>query len=703
MAGLYVGIAWIGIEGASVALPAFDAPDWILRALIIMTIVGFPIAMALAWIFDLTEDGIEVQAEATDTVVIPFGSRKMDFVAIGVLAVALIFSVYLNVTGNPGVMEEPDPVSVLIADFDNRTGDQLFDGTLEQALQIGIESASFITGYRREAALTLANSLQPTTVLDESAARLVAMREGIKLVMAGSIEEDDGRYRIFVRAVDPTAGEVLATVAVDAKDKLQVLSAVGELSGDLREELGDNSLDRDKLVTSETFTASNLEAAQAYATAQSLQYRGKYEESIVFYEKALEHDPTFGRAYSGLALSTSSLGHSDEAEALWLKALSQLGTMTERERLRTLGLYYSRVTRNRQKAIENYQLLIDKFPADDAAHNGLAIQYFYTLQFDKALEAGGKLLEIYPGSVMGRSNYALYAMYASDFETAAAEAEKVREIDASYFKAWLPVAMKALAGGDNAAATNAYEQMEAIGGRGTSTANLGMVDIALYEGDVRTAQSLLLDGIAADEASGSRYVISTKYMALADAYLQAGEEEAAAEAISKGLDVSSGESRNVPAAILYLGLGETGKAQEIADSLKLALPAKTRAHAALIEGLIALESEDHVQALESLTSAVGLADLWLIRYHRGRAYFEAGYYAEALDDFTTSKARIGEATAVFLDDLPTFRYAAALPYWLGRAQEQLGMLHDARQNYSAYAARRPEDDPLAVDARERIQ
>jgi len=383
--------------------------------------------------------------------------------------------------------------------------------------------------------------------------------------------------------------------------------------------------------------------------------------------------------------------------------LSQLGTMTERERLRTFGLYYSRVTRNREKAIESYQLLIDKYPADDAAHNGLAIQYFYTLQFGKALEAGGKLLEIYPGSVMGRSNYALYAMYASDFDTAVTEAEKVREIDPDYFKAWLPAAMKGLADADRGEAMEAYQFMGAIAGRGASTANLGMADIAMYDGDYGTAKALLADGIAADEASGSQYVISTKYMVLADAHLQSGDKQAAAEMVAKGLSVSSGESRKVPAAILYLKLGETEKAQEIADSLSSALPAKSRAHGALIEGLIALNAGDHAQAVGTLTSAIGLADLWLIRYHRGRAFLEAGYFAEALDEFTACANRKGEATAVFLDDLPTFRYAAALPYWLGRAQQGLGMSHDALQNFSAFVAHRPEDDPLAVDARERIQ
>ncbi len=702
-AGLYVGIAWIAIEAASILLPAFEAPDWVMRALIITAIVGFPIALVLAWVYDITDHGVEVQADATETVVIPFGGRRMDFVVIGVLSIALIFSVYLNLRGSPDLEEPPEPVSVLIADFVNKTGDELFDGTLEQALQIGIESAPFVDGYRRDAALRLASNLDSGSALDEAAARLVAVREGVKLVMAGSIEEDDGSYTLFVRGVDPKGGEELFSANADARDKLDVLAAVGTLAGDLREEMGDKSLDRDKLRTSETFTAKNLEAAQAYARAQSLAYNARYDESIDFFQQALEHDPDFGRAYGALALSASSLGRTEEAAGYWEKALEKLNTMTERERLRTLGIYYSRVTRNREKAIETYKTLAEKYPADDAAHNGLAIQLFYTLDFDAALEAGGRLLEVYPNSVMGRSNYALYAMYASDFDTAIAEAARVRELDPAYAKGWLPPALKAVAEGDVDAATLAYDNMSRIGFRGASTASLGLADLAMLNGDFAAAREKLLEGIAGDEAENSQYFAATKYIALAEVAAGLGEGTAAIEALDKALAAASREAQHVPAAILYIEMGERGRAREIATKLRKELQPTSRAHGLLIDGLIALDEGDPVTALDSLTAAIDLADLWLIRFYRGRAFLEAGFFAEALDEFTACERRHGEATAIFLDDLPTYRYTATLPYWLGRAQEGLGMMADAKTNFSAFVARRPDRDPLADDARRRLQ
>jgi tetratricopeptide (TPR) repeat protein len=699
-AGLYVGISWIAIEAASVLLPTFDAPDWVMRAVVIAAIVGFPITVVLAWIYDVTDKGIVVQGDPTDTYVAPIGGRKMDFVVIGLLSVALVFSVYMNIMSGPAVAEEKEPVSVLIADFDNQTGDDLFNGTLEQALQIGIEGASFITSYRRDEAKRIASAVQTSSTLDEAAARLVALREGIKLVLAGSITEDGGKYVLSVHAVDPRDGETVADVKVTAKNKLEVLTVVGLLASDLREELGDDSLD--EIVASETFTTTNLEAVQAYTAAQSLQFNGKYGEAIEHYQRAVEHDPQLGRAYSGWALSARSLGREQEAADLWEKALSNLDTMTERERLRTLGLYYSQVTRNRQKSIESYETLVEKYPADDTAHNGLAIQYFYTLDFQKALKQGSVVLDIYPGSVMGRSNYALYAMYASDFETAVTAAEKVRELDPSYFKAWLPVAMKAMSEGNYAAAGDAYGEMAKAGATGASTAALGLADIAIFTGEYERARDILTQGIADDEAAGNSYGMAAKQMALAEVLNGLGQRADAIGALSKGLELNARESSVVPAGLMYIAAGRNDDAEAMAQDLSQKLHPQSRAYANLIRGLANMNAGRHVEAIDALNEGLSMADLWLLRFYLGRAYLEGGFFAEALDEFIAAGDRQGEAASVFLDDLPTYRYLSTLPYWLARAQEKLGMRDVAVENYTAFIARRPDSDPLADDARQRM-
>jgi len=91
----------------------------------------------------------------------------------------------------------------------------------------------------------------------------------------------------------------------------------------------------------------------------------------------------------------------------------------------------------------------------------------------------------------------------------------------------------------------------------------------------------------------------------------------------------------------------------------------------------------------------------LIRFELGKAYLEAGFAAEAMDELQICNARIGEASSLFFDDRPTWRYTATLPYWFGRAEEALGMSHAAKEKYRIFLQTRSEG-PLADDARGRL-
>ncbi len=697
--GLYVGICWLLIEVSSTVLPTFDAPEWIVRAIIIVSIIGFPVAVVLAWIYDFTDHGIVVQADPTDTVVPPVGSRKMDFVVIGILSVALMVSVYLNVTGRPGDVAEPQqPVSVLIADFDNATGDPVFDGSIEQALQIGLEGASFITTFPRASAERAARTLQPGSMgLSAELARLVSVREGINVMLDGEISTKGDGYVLVIRASDGAAGEELVNASADVDSKLDVLSAVNRLTGEIREALGDESVDGRVM---ETFTAHSIEAMQDYTTAQQLVLAGKRDEAVAYYASAVEQDPDFGRALSGWALTLFNLGRTEEANALWERALSKMDTMTARERYRTLGLYYMRVTGNYEKAIENYQALVDAYPADNSAHNNLAVAYFATLNFDKARDHGRQALEVYPNNVIMRSNYALFAMYAGDFATATAEAEQTLALEENRHVAWLPIAMANAAEGDLGGAQAAFDSMMTLGDGGRSLANLGSADLQIVRGDYVAAIETLRAGIAHDEETGNARTRATKEVMLADALAAGGASKSATEALAPAIE-AGGLGRLVPAALISIQIGDTETASAIAESLGQKLQSQSRAYSLMIAGILELEAGKQVPAIDKLRAAIEMSDLWLIRFHLGRAYLEAGFAAEAVGEFQICQDRIGEATAMFLDDRPTWRYTATLSYWSGRAEEGLGMAHSAREKYRLFLQTRP-NGPLADDAKGRL-
>ena len=96
-AGLYVGVVWILIECASIILPIFEAPDWLMQAIVLAAFVGLPITLILAWIFNITDHGVEIDHDSAEIELPDFKNRKMDFIVIGILLVALIFSINLNI------------------------------------------------------------------------------------------------------------------------------------------------------------------------------------------------------------------------------------------------------------------------------------------------------------------------------------------------------------------------------------------------------------------------------------------------------------------------------------------------------------------------------------------------------------------------------------------------------------------------------
>jgi tetratricopeptide (TPR) repeat protein len=490
-------------------------------------------------------------------------------------------------------------------------------------------------------------------------------------VLTGTIESAGDGYTLSIRAVNPTDGKLVKDATVSAAGRDDVLTAVGSIAAQVREALGDKSLKGGKLADGETFTAASLEAASYYTRAQGLAARNKDDEAVPLYQKAVESDPQFARAYSGWGLSAFKLGQRTEAEARWTQALKLLDRMTERERYRTLGLYYSVVSLDYDKAIDNYKQLVKLYPADGAAHNNLAISYFMTLNFPQALVEGRRVLDIYPEDIQYRANYALYAMYASDLKTAVEEAGKVVKADPSYYLAYLPLAMQAMTIPDLAAARQVYENAAAHGESGASLAAIGLADIALFDGKPADAEKILVDAIPKDQASGNEQGVASKRSALAMAYVMQGKR-AEALATLKDLTAKAGTNAEwVPAGLLYVELGEVAEAQKVAAELRRQLQPQSRAYAKVIDGLLALRDKRAVDAVDALKAATGLSDLWLVRYTLGQAYLAAGYPAEAKSEFEACIKRRGEVMALFLDDTPTYRYYAPVPHLLAAANAQL--------------------------------
>lgn len=623
-------------------------------------------------------------------------------VAAAALIAVLVIGTWLLARTPPAPVAR-DPVSVLVADFANTTGDTTFDGLLEQGLGLGIEGASFITSYDRSDAKRLNTQLRPGQPLDEEGALLLSQREGVKLVLAGSIARASDGFALTVRAIDPIPRTIVTTATATAASKAEVLTALGRIATTVRGALGDTTPESARLAAMETFTAASLDAARDFSKGQELASEARDEEAIALYKRALERDPKFGRAYTSWGVSARKLGRRDEAIDAYQKALSLLDRMSEREKYRTLGVYFLTMVRNYEEAVENYETLVRLYPADRAGHSNLAIAYFYLRDFDNALIEARRAVDIYPKIPTFRSNYALIAMYAGDFATAEKEAQQVIAQAPNFAKAYLPLAMNALTSGDVTAAEQAYARMIESGALGRSIGTTGRADLAIYQGRFADAETMLTAGIAADEAAKNTTARATKWLALAETYAATGQMPRALNAVDAALKLPQDDATRVAAARILLQAGRYREVGELAGALATQLQAHRRAYAKMLEAELALAQNHTAAAVQLLQDARKLSDDWLVRFDLGVAFVKAGHYAEGVRALELCLRRKGEATAVFLDDMPSYRYIVPLYYWLGRAQEGLGIMPAAAASYQTFLSLRSAvaGDPLAADASRR--
>jgi serine/threonine protein kinase/tetratricopeptide (TPR) repeat protein len=624
--------------------------------------------------------------------------------AAAVLVLSLLGGTWWLASG-PAPVVEHEPVSVLVADFENRANEALFDAALEQALTIGMEGASFITSYPRRQALRVASQLGAGTSMDEATARLISRREGISYVLAGAVDRNGDGYAISVKAINPSDGSTVSTATANASNKDGVLTAVGSLASQLRNALGDTTSRKDQLKDSETFTASSLEAMSAYARGQELNYAGRQAEALKAFQEAVALDPGLARAYAGMGVIYGALKQDAKVEESYQNAFKHLDRMSEREKLRTQGGYYLLVTRNYEKAIETYEELVRRFPADDTGHANLAYAYLNVRNVPKAVEEGRKAIEIYPRNTLQRTNYAMYSMYAGDYATAIAESNTVLEANPSFEYALLTVANSQLGAGDIEESRQTWGRLASASALGASMASLGRGDLAMHLGRHREAIPILTEGIKADEAAGNLGEAAAQYIALAEAHQAMGNRSAAAAAARKAASLREHESVLFPAAIVLTDSGDTAAATEIATRLDNMLQSQTRSYAKLILGSIALREKRLGDALDALLDGQKRHDSWFARLLLGRAYLEAGRFAEARAEFEKCVQRRGEASDVFFENLSSSRYLPPVYYWLGRAQEGLGAAPAAKKSYEEFVKLRAGSDPadpLAADASQRI-
>jgi serine/threonine protein kinase/Tfp pilus assembly protein PilF len=562
-------------------------------------------------------------------------------VVVGAAVIALIAAgVYFRFHQRLRLTEKD---TIVLSDFTNTTGDAVFDGALRQALTVQLMQSPFlnILPDPREQEILRQMGRPPDEPVSKSAAREVCQRANAQAVLAGSIARLGNQYLVGLEATNCNTGELLASQQVQADKKDAVLKSLGQAASGMREKLGESLATIQKFdAPVEEATTSSLEALKAFTIADKDTNKGEQTQSIPFFKHALELDPNFAMAYSGLAGVYANQGQSEQAMEYQKKAHDLRDRVSEQERLNIVVNYHWIVTGNLDKEMEAEELGRQTYPRSGTWLNNLTVDNAGFLgQFEKAIELGNEAIRLDPHQTGVHLNVALayLALNRVDEAKSVLEAGLAQNPDNSGIHAGLCLA--ALREGDQA-----LMQRELQWGASQRAVDNGprwCATLAAAQAGHRKQAVDAFEQIS-EAMHGDGLRESAAQMLSQEALFEAeiGNRARAKEIATRSLALSRRRS-NGPSLLIALSLAEdTSRAQKLLTDLKDHYPEDTLIQSAYIpmaEALIQSSSTKSGSSIEILRPAVrfemGPFLSFLPIYVRGIVHLRAHEGREAATEF----------------------------------------------------------------------
>jgi predicted Ser/Thr protein kinase len=278
---------------------------------------------------------------------------------------------------------------LVVTDFDNKTGDPVFDTALKQALAFQLQQSPFLKAMdEAEVRQTMKLSgRSPDARVTSEIARDICIREGQKATLEGSIVALGSRYLIALQAVNCQTGETFAREQAEASDKEHVVDALGRATNSMRTKLGESlsTIEGETRAYQHAVTTNSLEALQAYYMDDEERFKkGSRQAAIPFYRHATELDPNFAFAFAVLGLNQFIVGDVAQGKEAIEKAYALKDRVSDRERLDIEQFRYA-IQGEDKKVLEINELLARRYPRDPVAHANLAQDYLRAGEPEKAL------------------------------------------------------------------------------------------------------------------------------------------------------------------------------------------------------------------------------------------------------------------------------------------------------------------------------
>jgi TolB-like protein/Tfp pilus assembly protein PilF len=400
----YAIVAWLLMQVASQIFPFFEIPNWAVRLVVLLLVIGFPVALILAWAFELTPEGIK-RAEDVDVgkSIRRKTGRKLDFfiIAVLLLVIGILLFQRLHPTVSPAV---PPPLekSIAVLPFENLSEEKA--------------NAYFAEGIQNEILTKLATVHDLKVISRTSTAKyqskpenlkIVAQELGVSTVVEGAVQKAGDKVRVNVQLINARADTYLWAKSYDRELK-DVLGVESEVSQEIADALQAKLSPSESNILASAGTRDTeaydlfLRGEYEFHQAENVLASDHYDRADAFYRQALARDPNFAEAAAELARSRLS-------RHWYVSAL----TATE---------------------LEEVKLMIDRAltlaPNSPEAHFALGLFFYWGYrQYENALTEFNRTLELQPSNAVARQYCAWVYRRRGEWERSLADSQQAEELD----------------------------------------------------------------------------------------------------------------------------------------------------------------------------------------------------------------------------------------------------------------------------------
>ena len=539
--------------------------------------------------------------------------------------------------------------TVVVGEFENKTGDPVFDQTLRQGLAVQLEQSPFLTvvsDQQTQQVLRFMNRA-PETRLTAEVSREICERTGSSAVLEGSIAGLGSRYILWLRARHCRMGNVLAEEQAQAERKEEVLNALSRIAIQIRTRLGESlATIQDHSTPLEQATTPSLEALKAYSAAKIAMYAHGTEAAIPHLQQAIAIDPQFAMAHADLGFMWG-LEQTDRGAEEVRKAYGLRDRVSDRERRYIVMLYDRQVTGNLQKELQTLESWAQTYPRDPYAIGIIGGWVsFGTGKYERGIQASQDSIRLDPDIPFPYESLAIHNLYLDRF-TQAAEALQLaaeRKLEISGFlvtRYYLAFLKGDQAGMDREIARAPEEHAE-------DWMSHNQALVLARSGRMGQARIMWERAIASAQQAGNRERAAIYQAAEAVCEAHFGNGPAARDRARAALKLGQGRDVEYAAAFALALSGDLAESQKLAADLEKRFPEDTPVQFEYLPALRAIFTLAHrapSDAVERLQRAVpydlampGTAFFGMFgglypAFVRGEAYVAAGHGPEAAAEF----------------------------------------------------------------------